>query len=170
MELPVPSQNAIAIAQTYGLWIQTGAICLSALAAVLLILWTQRVASRRATLDLMMLEQSDPAHIEGRREFIELRNKGNLIQWIVADKTASKEAAVIRAALNRYELVAIGIARKTVDAKLYHNWCRTTLVSDWMACKPFIMQLRQNSGRNTYFCEFEKLALKWSNRSEKPKC
>jgi hypothetical protein len=167
MNLPVPTANAVTIAQTYGSWIQTGAICLSAIAAFFLILWTQRIACRRATLDLIMHQESDLGQIKERRSFIDLRDKGNLLQYAALDKASSVEAASIRATLNRYELVAIGISRKTLDAKLYLRWCRTTLAKDWIACKPFVMQLRQNGGRNTFYCEFETLARKWAEKAEK---
>jgi Domain of unknown function (DUF4760) len=163
----VPSQNAIAIAQTYGLWIQTGAICISAVAALCLVIWTQRVASRRATLDLIMMEQSDPRYIRERRHFIRLRDQGNLVQWAPPANSDSVETAAIRAALNGYELVAIGIFQSTLNTKIYRQYCRTTLVKDWIACKPFIVQIRHATGNEKYFCEYEKLAKKWATKAER---
>jgi len=62
---------------------------------------------------------------------------------------------------------AIGIREKTLNGRLYKRWTRTTLVKDWIACKPFVMQLRQNTSTPTFFCEFERLAKKWANRSER---
>jgi len=53
------SQQEIVSSQMLGLWLQTGAICVSAIAAILLILWTRRVACRRATLDILMQEQTN---------------------------------------------------------------------------------------------------------------
>jgi hypothetical protein len=154
--------------QTYGLWVQTGAIVVSAIGVVLTILWNVRIASRRATLDLVMAEQSEDGLIRERTEFIKLRDAGHLAQWADPVKSSSDESAIVRATLNRYELVAIGIRRRTLDEKLYKRWCRTTLVGDWMACKPFVMQLRQNTQAATYFNEFEALVRKWATKGERP--
>jgi hypothetical protein len=165
--LPVPTDEAVKIAQTYGLWIQTGAILASAIAALLLILWTKKVACRRATLDLIMIEQTNRGHIRDRQQFIRLRDAGNLVHWAMVAQAASRETAIIRATLNRYELVAIGIFEGTLDNTIYYRWCRTTLVRDWIACKPFVTQLRHGNNA-AYFCEFEKLAKKWASRDEKP--
>jgi hypothetical protein len=134
----------------------------------LTIRWNLRIARRRATLDLLMAEQSQEALIRERTNFVRLREDGHLAKWAEPTETASDNAAVIRATLNRYELVAIGIKQSAFDRALYKMWCRTTLVKDWMACKPFVMQLRQNSRVPTYFCEFEDLARRWANKAEKP--
>jgi hypothetical protein len=165
----IPSQDAVAIAQTYGIWIQTGAICLSAIAAIILIYWTKRVACRRATLDLIMSDETNSGQIEHRRKFIALREKGNLIQWLMPANVASDELATVRAMLNRYELVAIGIFEGSIDAKMYKRWCRTTYVADWLALRTFVMQLRHDTGNHKYFREYESLAKKWATKAERQK-
>lgn len=154
-------------AVSYGLALQTGAIVVSALGVILTVLWNRRIAKRRATLDLVLAEETDPAMVSKRNEFVRLRDDGHLAQWADPQKTSSEQAGSIRAMLNRYELIAIGIRQKTIDEKMYKKWCRTTLVKEWTACKPFIMQLRQNTNTPTYFCEFEALAKRWANKSEK---
>lgn len=149
-----------------GLWLQTGAICVSAIAAILLILWTRRVACRRATLDILMQEQTNGDLISERRRFIDLRDKGDrLVQW--AGQPSSAECATIRTVLNRYELTAIGIFCGAVDEALYKSWCRTTLVRDWTACKAFVTELRSTARNPKYFCEFEKLAGRWALPAER---
>ena len=164
--LPIPSQDAIAVAQTYGLWIQTGAICLSAIAALFLVLYSKNIACRRATLDLIMAEETDPSHRETRLAFIKLRQKGELVKWAMAEHVGSPETSHIRQVLNRYELVAIGIKNKTVDENLYKAWCRSTLVKDWTACKSFVTELRSTTHIMTVFCECENLARKWATKEE----
>ena len=163
----VPSADAVAIAQTYGLWIQTGAISLSAVAAFLLILHSKKVSCRRATLDLILTEETNPTSMSARREFILLRDGGDLVNWATAANAGTTQAITIRAALNRYELVAIGLNNKIVDEDLYKEWCRSTFVKDWIACKPFVTQLRATTHNNKYFCECEKLATKWANQEER---
>lgn len=163
----VPSPEAVLIAQTYGLWIQTGAIVLSAVAAFALIIYSRKIACRRATLDLIMTEQSNDNQIKDRNHFINLRNKGQLVKWATADHAGTEESAIIRSALNRYELVAIGIKRNTVDGKLYKQWCRSTFIKDWTACKPFVAELRNSSKNKMFYSECEKLAKKWAKGAER---
>src|SRR5579862_2851556 len=94
---------------TYGLWIQSGAIVISAVGIIISNVVTRRVARRRATLDLIMQEESNPDLIKQRTEFVRLRDAGHLAQWANPEQTASDKTAVIRSVLNRYEMVAIGI-------------------------------------------------------------
>jgi len=151
----------------YGLWIQTGAIVVSAIGIIVTIIWLKKIACRRATLDIVLTEQTDQATIDKRTEFVRLRDAGHLSKWADPANTHSDESAILRAILNRYELVAIGIKQGIIDEKSYKHWCRTTLVKDWIACKALVMQLRQNASVHTYYCEFEDLAKRWANRDEK---
>src|SRR5438132_12093611 len=130
--------------QNYGLWLQSGAIVFSLLGVLIGVITTRKIARRRATLDLIMMEQSNEFLITLRREFIVLREAGHLVQWADPAKIASNETINLRATLNRYELIAIGISEKTLDRRVYKRYSRTTLVKDWIAFKPYVMQQRQN--------------------------
>ncbi len=163
----LPTLTAEQIAN-YGLWIQTGAIVVSAVGVILTLVWTKNIACRRATLDIVLNEETDPRHIEKRTDFVKLRDVGNLAKWAEPANTTTDNSALIRAILNRYELVAIGIRQGTMDEKSYHRWCRTTLVKDWTSCKPFVMQLRHNAHTPTYYCELEALAKRWATKAERP--
>lgn len=156
--------------QVYGLWLQSGAIFFSLIGVILSISANRRIARRRATLDLLMEEQSNDFLFHSRLEFIALRQAGQLVQWAAPDKAASNEQGILRAALNRYEIIAVGIAEKTIDGRVYKRYVRTTLVQDWLACKPWVMQMRQNLKVPTYYCEIEKLAKKWANSEERKHC
>ena len=154
--------------ENYGLCIQAGAIIISAIGVIITLLWSRNVARRRATLDILLSEQTDQGTLTIRTEFAKLRDAGHLAKWANPEETSSEQAEVIRSTLNRYELVAIGIRRGIIDGKSYKRWCRTTLVKDWTACKPFVTQIRQNQKTSTFFCEFETLARKWASKAEKP--
>lgn len=160
-----PDPSALAL---YGLCIQTGAIIVSALGVASIITWNVRIARRRATLDTLLNEQTHETSIKERTEFINLKRKGDLISWAASDRASAPEVETIRAVLNRYELVAIGIRKSTLDEALYKLWCRTTLVGDWRAMKPFVAEIRTLNSIPTLYCEFEALARKWANASEKP--
>lgn len=144
------------------------AIVASAIGVFVTVLWSKIVSCRRATLDIVLSEETDPAHVEQRTKFVILRDQGHLSKFADPENTHGEEASLIRAILNRYELVAIGVFSGTLDEKSYKRWCRTTLVKDWTCVKPFVMQLRHQQNAPSVYCELEKLAKKWANKQEKP--
>jgi hypothetical protein len=150
----------------YGLWVQTGAIFVSALSVIVTLNVQGRIARRRATLDLLLLETTSLALTEQRRLFLELRDRGRLEQWADKAKVSSEEASLIRSILNTYEPVAIGIDQKTIDPAIYKRWYRTSTVRDWLSLKTFAHAYQQNFNPKL-FCEFEKLAKKWANADER---
>lgn len=156
--------------QNYGLWLQSGAIFLTFIGVIISASVTRRVARRRATLDLITSEQSTEPLLTIRKKFIELRDAGTLVQWADQTKASSTEAAAIRSVLNRYELLSIGIQEKTLDKRVYKEYARTTVVKDWIACKPFVMENRRIKSIPTFYCKFEKLAKKWATSEEKKHC
>ena len=165
---PIAQATLAFDASYYGLWMQTGAIVASAIGVYFTVRWSKIVACRRATLDIVLSEETDPTHVDQRTEFVKLREKGHLSQYADPENTTGKEASLIRAILNRYELVAIGIFAGTLDEESYKRWCRTTLVKDWKCVKPFVVQLREQSETPTLYCEMEKLAKRWATKVEKP--
>lgn len=134
---------------------------------VLVVSYNQKIARRRATLDLIMLHQSNDGIVKDRKRFIQLRDKAHLAQWAAPDKADSEEATVIKSVLNHYELVAIGVRQKTLHENIYKRWLRSGFVKDWIESKPFVVQLRQNTQNHKIYCEFESLARRWANKKEK---
>ena len=160
--------------QNYGLWLQSGAIVVSLLGVLVGVTITtgvnRKIARRRATLDLIMAQQSNDFLIRSRHDFIVLREAGNLVQWAVVDSVVTAQQTTLRAAINRYELIAIGIKQKTLDGSVYKSYARSGVIRDWLACKPWVMQMRQTYSTPAYYCEFEKLAKKWATREERKHC
>ena len=151
----------------YGLCVQTGAIVISAIGVAAVIFWNLRIARRRATLDILLNEQTHETPIAERTKFLAIKKAGDISRWATADHDNSEQLETIRAVLNRYELVAIGIKGRTLDERLYKRWCRTTLVGDWIEVKPFVTQLRHKNKFPTLCCEFESLAQRWAKENEK---
>lgn len=151
-----------------GLWIRSGAIILSFVGVILTLIWNRKIARKRATLDMVLAEETDADYVKQRTKFVKLRDAGHMAKWADPTSTTSDESATIRAILNRYELIAIGIGQGIVDEQSYRRWCRTTLVKDWVESKSLVMQLRNNSKTPTFYIEFEALARKWAKASEKP--
>jgi hypothetical protein len=165
--IPPPPPSAVDQKAIYGLWLQSGAIIVTVVVAIITIIHSARVAKRRATLDLIMFFQSNKELMDTRKAYIELRDKGHLAQWAAPEKAGSDEQAIINNVLNRYELVAIGIHERTINERIWKRWLRTGTVQDWIAAKPYIAQLRQNKFSALY-CEYERLAKRWASRDEAP--
>ncbi len=140
----------------------------ASLFVVIITLWGQRrIAKCRATLDIMLKEQSDPSLLAQRKKFTVLRNSGTIEKYALPEHADSDEATTIRSILNFNELIAIGISKKTVDAEIYKRFCRTAYVDDWIGCKPFVMELRgQGENPTYYYCEIQGLAKRWAKEGE----
>lgn len=151
----------------YGLWVRSGAIVLSFIGVIVTIVWNQSIARKRATLDIVLNEESDPNQLALRTDFVKMRDAGNLSKYADPKHGKENETNALRGILNRYELVAIGIRKGIIHERSYKDWCRRTYVQDWIECKGFVTQLRKNRGSSVYFCEFEKLAKKWATKEEK---
>lgn len=113
------------------------------------------------------MERTNATIIEDRRLFIKIRNEQKLLDWVGEHLPDSPERHAIRATLNFYEFISVGIRGNTLDGPLYKRSYRTTLVTDWISLKPFVMEVRRVSQTPTFFCEFEYMAKKWANGAEK---
>jgi hypothetical protein len=165
-DLNMPTLQDLAL---YGPLFQLGAIVVSALGVMGIIFWNMRIARRRATLDLLINEQTHETTIKERTSFEAIKKAGNLLQWATAANIESSELETIRSSLNRYELIAIGIRGSALDGKLYKRWFRTGLVEDWIVFKALVMHVRANNGNPRLYREFERLAKRWANASQKPR-
>lgn len=167
--MAVEAEAAVAsssISPWIGPSIQAGAIIISAIGVAFMI-WTNRlIARQRAVLDLIVREQTDGDMIEARKRFVELKQKGNIGEYANQGNLASSEASDIRFILNMYEAVAIGIKKKAYDKDIYKDWCRTTAVKDWIACKEFVAKYQQDHSPKIY-TEFEALAKEWATNDER---
>ena len=141
---------------------------MSAIGVTATVFWSARIARRRATLDLLLNEQTNETAVSERTRFIDLKKKGDLGPWATTQNENAPELEALRATLNRYELVAIGIKDGIIDGNLYKRYCRTTFVKDWLAVKPFVVQLRATHKVPTFYSDLEALAKAWANKEEKP--
>ncbi len=75
--------------------------------------------------------------------------------------------------LNHYELVAIGIRERILDAKFYRNWMESAFVRDWNAAADFIQYERWRwstvEEKWTYhrqiFGNYQVMANEWSSQA-----
>ncbi len=148
-------------------WAQTVVVPVSFIGVIITIVWQQRIAKRRATLDMILAQQSNALLLEPRRKFAALRSTNDIAKYARSKNKHPDEILTIMSVLNFNELIAIGIDEKTVDEPIYKRYHRTEYVHDWIGCKPFVMELRDQSENPTYYCEIEALAKKWAKDDER---
>ena len=149
-----------------GVWIQAGALVASGIGVIVTILANRGIAKRKVTLDHIVFSETNQEMVELRREFVKLKNAGNLLQYASREKIVTPEAITIRKILNYYEIIAIGIRARAFHEGLFKSWWRHSLVQEWIACKDFVHSYQQQHNPRL-FCEFEALAKKWANDDER---
>ncbi|MEM7741701.1 MAG: DUF4760 domain-containing protein, partial [Pseudomonadota bacterium] len=125
---------------------------------------------QRATIDFVERCLWNSEYIKSRQEFIQLRDDPDrpIDVWARADMSNRAELSVIRASLNEYELVAVGIINGLYDEAIYREYWRGTLLADWQCCRLFVLKVRDVVGPGVY-SNFENLAEAWrSGRAFKP--
>lgn len=139
---------------------------LSALAAGVFALLTIYNHRRTARTQLAFSTYSrtawDEDFLKARNVFLNLRNAPNgLIEWAKKEHESSDNVAAIKAILNDYELIAIGIDSEILDEGFYFNLVRGALLEDWNAAKPFVEEIRRRYKYEEYFKGFQGLADRW---------
>ena len=104
----------------------------------------------------------DKDFLNARNVFLNLRNEQNgLIEWAKKEHESTGNVAAIKAILNDYELIALGINSAILDEQFYFNLLRGALLEDWSAAKPFVQEVRRRYNYEQYFKGFEELADRW---------
>jgi hypothetical protein len=147
-------------------YMQSGAIAVTLVCVLLTAYFNQRIARRRATLDVIMTEETNPGLLDIRHKFLEIKSAGNIVQYAEDTNKSLPEAIVIRNMLNRYEIIAIGIKNNTLDKKFYKSWFRAAFVRDCKDLKTYINSLQREHNPKAY-CAFCELAKEWATPDEK---
>ena len=149
--------------------VQTITIFGSLLGVILTILWTARIAGRRATLELLLSEQTDPVLLEFRSQFLNAWKNGEIEEYAQQDKYYfSSDSFFLASTINRCDLVAIGIKQGIIDKNIFKAYWRSSYVMDWSRCKEAVMLRRKFRNDPKLFCDFEELARKWALPEEVP--
>lgn len=143
--------------------IQTYAVVISVVIALIVLVLTQRSGKKRETLNLISTIRTSGEFKESRDAYLKLVNStNNLVEFAKEDNSETKEAKIIEEMLNYYELISLGIRMGTLDEHFYKLWYRSSLVTDYRRLQPYVAELRRWTGVPTYFYQFEKLATKWA--------
>ncbi|HEX3092810.1 MAG TPA: DUF4760 domain-containing protein [Candidatus Angelobacter sp.] len=144
-----------------GFWIQTGALLLSAIGALWIVLSRSRSERKRATVDLMLHQTQDKDLMDAKKKILELHEGGvsNFAQYL--EKKDSAEYDTLVKILNTHEFVAAGIREGAYAEKLYKRMWFSATIKDWKACQGFVAEFRRKYNCQTLWQEFEWLADKW---------
>lgn len=151
---------------------QVGAVLFGTAVAAVIAIWgilTQRaLARRRATMDHMAMADMDRDMIAARKKFIALAKvPGGLAAWAEPDKESSEEVEAIRLVLNDFELISVAIQFGIADYDFYERYNHGTVVRYWKQAAPFVHALRERTGRQTIYAEFEQL-VQWVDKTQRP--
>lgn len=155
----------------YGSLLQTGAIIISAIAAVCLILHNGKLSRKRALIDLIIQQKNNTTLVKDTQLVFSLANKNNeplskyahLINDGHPDKEFVENRTAILNVLNNLEFIAVGIRMGAFDEKVYKQLQCTNVLKIWNATAGFIHELRKVSGRSTIFQDIEHLAHRWES-------
>lgn len=110
------------LGESYGFWVQTGAVLLSAIMAVLAILHNGRMARKRTTIDVLLQENQDKELIAAKFTVFNLARDANNSFVDIYFKEKEKQSDTykqITMLLNRYEFIAQSIHNKAFEEKIY---------------------------------------------------
>ncbi|WP_018700872.1 DUF4760 domain-containing protein [Amorphus coralli] len=131
-------------------------------------------ARQRATLDMIEKVESTP-HYRGLHSVFSYHRRQSSFYRLhnPREEKDRQERQAVLDYLNHYELVAIGICNRILDADFYRDWMLGPFVRDWNAAAEFIQRERWKwdvaKGEWRYhgplFRNFQTLACRWSSQA-----
>jgi hypothetical protein len=146
--------------------IQSAAIVISALCVISAIIWNRIMVRRRATLDMLLSEQTDELLLSMRSKFVDAEKQGNLISFAEQDKWGTPQSSFLFSILNRHDLTAVGVVEGIIDKNILYRYWRASFVRDWVRCKDCIQVRRRIRNDPALYSEFERLARTWATAEE----
>ncbi|WP_253844432.1 DUF4760 domain-containing protein [Faucicola atlantae] len=172
-----PTEAPAFLGESWGFWLQTSIYVIqtliflvTAVIAFFTLNRSERMARKRATIDLVLAENQDDKFRDIKEKFGMMRLNGdNFTALAMPCTTTEEEATKVHAdkketvitILNQYEFIASAIFEDALDEDLYKRMKKGVVVRDWETLKPFVMELRSRNKRPKIFCEIERLANRW---------
>ena len=150
-------------------FVQTGAIVISALAAVFLIYHNGKLAKKRALIDLIIQQRADQdLNVSLRRVFALAKENAPMSRFVTANPNdgdgLNADRAHILKVLNNQEFIAVGIRMGAFDESVYKELQCGNVLKLWKATSGFVYELRKSENRNTLFQDLERLARRWEKK------
>jgi len=162
-----PLTNALGwFGESWGFWIQTSILLLSAIAAIAVIYYNGKRARLRALIDLLVQQKTDQSLQRANSNVIKLRKAGGPLSKHL-DPQCQERKDILRV-LNNQEFIAVGVRLGCFDENAYKQLQCSNVLRLWDASRGFIEEIRRERQKDTLFQDFERLALRWVNDSIKP--
>ncbi len=148
------------LGESLGFWAQTASFTLSAIAAVIIIYHNGLLARRRATVDHIIHQKSDPDLLAAIDKVHRLRESEAALSGFVTNREGSEYKSILKV-LNNYEFIALGIKRSAFDERIYKELQCSNFIKIWNSTSGLISEIRKTEQIETLFQEFEWLAKRW---------
>lgn len=149
---------------------EAAALIASAAVAIVLSIFAVRherqTARSRLAFESLTKKNWDKDYLETRMHFIKLCGEDDmsLAKYIEQQPDyAGLDMSVVRAVLNDYEIIAIGVRQGILDEEYLYRYMRGMALRDWNRCIAFVSALRVRAGNQLIYVEFEGLATQWQN-------
>ncbi|MGI4815869.1 MAG: DUF4760 domain-containing protein [Janthinobacterium lividum] len=147
--------------ETWGFWVQTGALFLSAVAGVLVIYYNGRQARTKALIDLIIYQKTNKDLVEATKLVYRLGVENKHFSSYAPEDQAGPSRDAILLVLNNQEFIAVGIRKRVFDEGIYKQMQCSNLLKVWRLSNGFVAELRKIKGQDTIFQDVERLADKW---------
>jgi hypothetical protein len=156
------------LGETVGFWIQTALLAISAIGAVWIIKARGTQEKRRATVDAIIHQKTEPQLRAARLIIKRMHDNGekNLAKHL--ENPASEEYTSIIEVLNAYEFISSGVRQGAFDEGTYKRLRCFTVIKDWRILCAFVLEFRNTKGSQTLFQDFKWLATRWEKTPLKP--
>ena len=144
-------------------WFRNGVIVFGVFVALISIATSRSLAQKKQSADLLFNSRGDERLQSGTafiHEYHESADR-NIRSLAGSSEQVAKD---IRYLLNHFELLSVGIQNGIYDEQIVKKaWC-TIVVTTYDRVLPFINASREKAKQNTYYQEFEWLALRWKSK------
>lgn len=165
MEICTALTNELASEAFRNLLIMSGVIT-----AIVSVSKVQATAKKKQTADLLFGCRMDEQLRIGTQHVVAMHDpNGSIKDLLQAQKENSDEAVAVKYLLNHWERVCVGINLGIYHEEMLRQANRTNVVDLYQKSKPFIDAVRYKTGKDTFYKDFEALALKWMEKPLKVK-
>jgi hypothetical protein len=160
----VSASEWIALGQAFIALVTTVVAIVAAFIAKHAIEANRKTVKQQRTIELML---SNPESDRFEEAFHLLRSCTSTEQFGTKENKDTSEAKNIRKLLNYYENLAIGIEHDIYDARIIFDTKKSTILSVWTACQPFVLKMRKEYTNKDLYIAFERMVGFFANFEQK---
>jgi len=147
------------------LWLQTGILAVSAIAAVALFYQNGKQVRIQTLTNLIVRQRANEELQKAIRQITAWRKTSTpLIKFLDSDEARNQ----IMRVLNHHEFIAVGIRLGAFDERTYKTTNCGIVTRLWDDAEEFINAIRQQRKSNTPFQDLERIAKHWKRNPLKP--